>query len=411
MAAVLLLLLGGALGLLAAFAFGVFDEIAEGVRVIWGWASGVSAVVVIGGLGLWQLAPDFVKQAIAQIIRLVPNAPNYLKRRAIKNEIEGALNRAFKQFSREGFINHEIVISWLKPGDDARDSFFKSGKAYLKLDYSNNVETTLVEAALRFCRQGGLLGETRQYIPRQLMRAVDLQFVDETLQRQRAGQSRAYFLHEVMPRETEGSQETARFVEQLQVVSQHGLFSRVFLPELRDYPALVNAPRTHKGHAQEIEAFLNFLEATVRSREAGTKTALTHIGACIRTAIVLVGIPGRLELEGTRPYVRRAAINEQQGAQTVYLLGYNRGVNYVERIAKEAAFRGLAGHCEFDLYDATVKDAVSRYKLARLTMLPGAGSRFIADHPSTDEWPDIEDDVEWQAILSEIAADKSDSHN
>lgn len=78
-AAVLLLLLSGTLGLLAAFAFGVFDEIAEGARAVWGWVSGVSAIVVIGGLGLWQPAPDFMKQAIAHIIRLVPNAPNYLK--------------------------------------------------------------------------------------------------------------------------------------------------------------------------------------------------------------------------------------------------------------------------------------------------------------------------------------------
>lgn len=105
-----------------------------------------------GLLGLWRVAPDFAKQLIARTIRLAPDAPNYLKRRATKNEIESAINRAFKQFHREGFVNHEIIVSWLKPGEDAREVFFRSGKAYLKLDYSNSQETNLAEAALRFCR-------------------------------------------------------------------------------------------------------------------------------------------------------------------------------------------------------------------------------------------------------------------
>lgn len=406
--AAIALLLAGALlaGLLAAFAFyAPLEEVVEDAQRIWARISSVGLVAVLGLLGLWRAAPDFTKQLIARAIRLAPDAPNYLKRRAIKNEIESAINRAFKQFHREGFVDHEIVVSWLKPGESAREVFFRSGKAYLKLDYSNSQETNLAEAALRFCRQG-LLPETRQYVPRPLMRAIDLQFVDEVLQRQRAGQSRGYFLHEVMRRETAGSAETARFVDKLQMVSQHGLFTRVLLPELRDYPALVNAPRTHRGHAQEIESFLDFLEATVKSREEGTKTALIHVGLAIRTAIVLVGIPSKLEFEGTRPYVRRAAINERQGAQTVYFLGYNIGINYIERIAKETAFRGLADHYEFDLYDAAVRETISRYKLARLTMRHGAGSQFIAEHPSTDEWPDIEDDVEWQAILAEVTAER-----
>ena len=392
---------------LVAFGLGAFQNFVEDIQTAVTWVSGGGVVLTLWIVAVWNAAPDFVKRLIARFIRLAPDVPNRLKRRAIKNEIESSLNSAFKQFNREGagFVDHEIRISWLNPGENAREVFFRSGRAYLKLDYSNSVETNIVEAALIFCRRQLLL-ETRQYISRPLMKAIDLQFVDEILQRKRAAVSRAYFVHEVMQRETDGNEETQRFIEKLQIISQHGLFTRVLLPELRDYPALALKAWAHKRHERDIEAYLDFLEATARSREEGTKTALVHIGQGIRTAIVLVGIPNKLQFEGTRPYVRRTAINEQEGAQTVYLLGYNQGVRYIDLIAKEAQVRGLVEHYDTELYDATVRDCVERHRLARLNMRTGQGSRFIREHP-TNEWPDIQDDIEWRTILAQVSMGKT----
>ena len=397
---------------MVAYIFGAFEGIAEQIQQTVTLLAGSGGLISIWTFVLWKAAPDFIKRLIARLIRLAPDVPNHLKRRAIKNEIEGSINKAFKQFNREGagFVDHEIRISWLKPGDNAREVFFRSGRAYLKLDYSRNPEANLVEAILLYCRRG-LVPESRQYIPRQLMKAIDLQFVDEILQRERAASSRAYFVHEVMPRETEGSQETVKFIDKLQLLSQHGLFTRVLLPELRDYPVLAQGAWTYRRHTQEIESYLDFLEAAVKSREEGTKVALLHIGQAIRTGIVLVGIPSRLEFEGTRPYVRRTAINEHEGAQTVYLLGYNQGVGFVDSIAKETQSRGLVEHYDIELYDATVRDRLQRHKLARLIVRSGEGSRFITEHPDTSEWPDIEDDVAWREILEGVSADRVNIDN
>ena len=300
--------------LLLAFAFGALEAVFDAVRTALTWIIGAIVAVLSSGFGIFLVAPNPLKQLVSHLIRLAPDVPNYLKKSAIKNEIEGSINGAFKKFNREGagFVEHEIRISWLSPGEDAREAFFRSGKAYLKLDYSRTPEINITEAALRFCKLG-LLRQTRQYVSGPLMKAIDLQFVDEILRRQRASGSRAYFLQDVMPREINGDSATARFVAKLQLVSQHGLFTRVLLPELRDYPSLALESWAPPRHWQAVEAYLNFVETTVRSREQGTKTALQHIGQAIRTAIVLVGIPTRLLFEGTRPYVRRIALNEQQG--------------------------------------------------------------------------------------------------
>ena len=88
------------------------------------WISGACVTV----LGAWKMLPDPLKRLTAAALRKLPALPNNWKRRAVKNELEGNLNAALKEFNREGagFIDHEIRIEWLTPNSDARESFFRS---------------------------------------------------------------------------------------------------------------------------------------------------------------------------------------------------------------------------------------------------------------------------------------------
>ena len=360
---------------------------------------GTTAVAWLAGLsfaaqGAWKALPDPLKRFSAAALRRLPTLPNAWKRRVVKNELEGSLNAALKEFSHEGarFVDHEIKIEWITPGSDARESFFRSGKAYLKLGFSENNDRNLVEAALTFCRDG-LIPSTRQYIPSPLLRAIDLMFVDEAIERRQAHRSRAYLIHEVMPREVERLPEADGYIDTLSLISQHGLFTRVLLPELRDYPGYVPARMALERHHHNVVAFMEFLETTAKSRETGELTSLLHVGAIVRAAIVLVGIPHKLHFKGTRPYVLAAAIHNENGARTVYLLGYNEGVGFVRRIADEAKARGLVSSFEIEDYTAIVDDQVSRHKLARMTMVPGSGTKFLAERKNLDEWPDLDEDI------------------
>ena len=369
------------------------------------WTSGAYLAV----LGAWKALPDPLKRLTAAALRKLPALPNDWKRRAVKNELEGNLNAALKEFNREGagFIDHEIRIEWLTPNSDARESFFRSGKAFLKLGFSENNDRNLVEAALTFCRDG-LLPSTRQYVPLPLMRAIDLMFVDEIIERRQAHMSRAYLTHEVVPREVKRLPESDGYVDTLSLISQHGLFTRVFLPELRDYPGYVPARMALDRHHRNIVAFMEFLESTAKSRETRTRTALIHVGAIVRAAIVLVGIPDKLRFEGTRPYIRRAAIHNERGARTVYLLGYNEGVHFIQEIAAEAKARGIVRSFEIEEYRAIVGNEVSKHRLARMTMVPEGGAKFLEEHEDLDEWPDLEDDPNDDSLGSSSVGDASE---
>jgi hypothetical protein len=380
---ILLVLLGMALGLIPA--------LAESVRNIllgsFGSVSGIGLTLY----GIWKIAPDEVKHIIAGGLRKIPNLPIYYKRRTVKFELESEINTALKEFGKEGagFVEHEVVISWLTPDQEARSLFFRGGKAYLKLDFTEDKERNLVEAVLMYCNEC-LLPEVRQYIARPLVRAIYLVFIDEMLDRRNAVRGRAYFTQEVIPRETEITPDINKYLDTLELISQHGLFIRILLPEIRDYPGRTHYRVARSSHLQQVEAFIQFLKITAEDRTRKIKRAWLHIGETIRIGVVLVGISDKLQFEGTRPYVKRTARDNAEGARNVYLIGYNLGVIYVPHIAKEAKQRGIAEKYEIYPYDALIGGELKKQVVARLSIPEGAGKRFLDSFPNIQEWPDLE---------------------
>lgn len=351
--------------------------------------------------GLWKTLPDEIKHFVAKVLRWIPNPPIYLKRRTVKFELESEINTALKEFGKEGagFIEHEVVIDWLKPEETARRLFFLGGKAYIKLDFDEDKERTLVEAVLMYCNEC-LLPDARQYIPRQLMRAIDLTFIDELLDRRNAVRGRAYFTQEVVPRELEVTPEIDKYLDTLELISQHGLFIRILLPEIREYPGRTHRRVARRSHLEQVEAFIEFLRITAEDRTNKIKRAWLHIGETIRIGVVLVGTTNKLQFEGSRTYVKRAAKDNAQGARNVYLIGYNLGVAYVPPITREAKQRGIVEKYEIHPYDALIGGELKQQVLARLSIPEGAGKRFLEQFPVTEGWPDLEDE---EFPLEEVA--------
>ena len=344
---------------------------------------GTSVVLPTGAFVAIQIAvklfPNPIKVLTASILRLIPFLTNYWKRRAVKDELEGNLNAALRDFSDEGagFINHEIKVEWLTPHSDARDSFFRSDTAFLRLDFSENNDRNLVEAALLFCSEG-LLRYTRQYVPPALMRAIDLVFVDEILERRQAANSRTYLIHHVLPREVKRIPEISQHMSTLGLISQYGFFTRILLSELRDYTGYVPSIRMKlERHYVHIQRFMNFLHDVIASREEHTETALTHAGGIVNIAIVLVGKFGKPRTEGTGPYITAAAIHNKDGARTVYVWGYEDGVNFVRDIANDAKDKRLVKSFEIDDYSAVVGDQASKFRIARMDMNTEAVIEFL----------------------------------
>jgi len=380
-----------AIGMVVGFVPTVRETIRDTLLHIIGWISGISITLY----GVWAAIPEPMKRLVARILRKIPNLPNVYKRTTIKYEIEGELNAALKDFSKEGIglTEHEVCISWLTPNQEARESFFREGKAYIKLDFSEKKEKLLVDAAVIYCG-GGLLPAMRQYVEQPLMRTIDLMFIDELLERRKAISSRAYFTQEVLPNEIKVIPEIKQYMERLALISQHGLFLHILLPELRDYPGHVPPRLALQKHMEQIIAFVEFLDRTAKDRENKTETGLLHVGEIVRIGIVLVGMQAKLQLQGTKPYVRRTAMDGDNGAHVVYLIGYNLGLDYIPKIAKEAMKRKIADSYEIRKYDALIRGKITKQAIARLTLPDMAGKLFLKEYPDMEAWPDLEDEEE-----------------
>lgn len=388
---ILLVSIGMTLGLVPALTEAVRDVVVQ-------TAGYVSSILIIL-YAVWKVAPEPIKGIIAKAMRKIPNLPIYYKRQTIKFEIESEVNTALKEFGKEGagFVEHEVVVNWLTPNEEARRLFFKGGKAYLKMDFDEDKERTLVEVVLMYCNEC-LLREIRQYIPRPLMRSIDLVFIDDLLDRRNAVRGRAHFVQEVIPRETEATPEIEKYLDDLGLISQHGLFIRVLMPELREYPGRTQRGIPRKNHLAQVEEFIGFLERTAQDRTRVCKRAWLHLGETIRVGIILVGSTDKLTFEGSKPYVRRTALHNAAGARTVYLIGYNLGLGFVPGIAREAVQRAIATHHETNDYTALIGHEVKRQVVARLSVPDGAGARFLDSHPSTAEWPDLEEETQPSVI-------------
>jgi len=218
-------------------AFNWIPVLNDAIRHILGTFFSTISGLFITIYGTWQLAPDPIKSIIAKVLRRISNLPNYYKRTTVKFELESEINTALKEFGNEGagFIDEEVTIKWLKPEEKVRKVFFRSGKAYIKLDFEEDKERNLVEAVLMYCNESLLL-ETRPLIEKPLMHAIDITFVDELLNKRNAVRGRAYFTQEVIPREIEKTNDIGRYLNSLELLNQQGLFTRILLPELKEYP-------------------------------------------------------------------------------------------------------------------------------------------------------------------------------
>ena len=372
-------------------AFDWLPILTENIRMLFG-----TILSTISGLyllinGIWKAAPDPAKELVAKILRQIPNLPNYYKRRTVGFEIESEINTALKEFSKEGagFVEEEVVVKWLKPGEEARRLFFKGGKAFIKLDFTEDKERNLVEATLMYCKEC-LLPEVRQFIERPMMRAIDITFIDELLSRRNIIRGRAYFTQEVIPQEIKDTPGMDIYLDDLELINQHGLFTRAFLPELKEYPGKAQRRVSRKNHLQQIEEYVAFLKKTAEDRTRVVKRVWLHIGETIRVGVILVGTADKLEYEGVKPYVRRTAKDNAQGARTVYMIGYNLGNSFVPNIAHEIQQRGISKEYKIHEYYSLIGKVVKKHTLARLSIPEGSGAEFLRRYPSTKDWPDLE---------------------
>ncbi len=382
------------IGILAAFwIFLLLTEAKEAQAVVGKIALPTTIVV-----GVWKLIqmvfPEAAKLFIAWLLRRIGKLPLNFKRMVVRNEVEGNLTRALKEYgcAGSGFTPHLPKVEWTSDVDITPDSFFRDGKIIVRMDYSDNPHRNIVESSLLYCK-AGLLPETRHYLWRTITRALDLVFIGAVLERNNLRDGALYFKQEILEPELSEDAEVEESYSGLFGLHEHGYFTRILLPELRDYAGRVHHADTRAQHKQWIVNFVAFLMEAAKEHKPGTKRALDHIKGRFKVSIIIVGERWKVALQGQRPYLKRIAMCTNSGAQTVFLIGTS---DSIPAIAKNAVKFGVADRNECESYHTTWRRKIQRTWCARLTISPQTAS-YAAQHiQELQEWPDFETEEDTQ---------------
>lgn len=354
---------------------------------------GKVAIPVVVLIVLWKLVksifPEGAKLFVASLLRKIGYLPLELKRVVVRNEIEGNINRAVREFGCEGsrLLPHPASLVWVSPGELSPDSFFRDGRIIIRLDYSENPHRNIVEGALLYCR-AGLVPETRRYLWSEFRQALDLVFVHAVLERNDLREGLLYFVQEVIGGELETKASVKTEYNTLQELDEWGYFTRILLPELRDYAGRVHSADTRTQHRQWIANFLGFLMQITREQ---TERALDHIQKRFRVSIIIVGKSWKLAFEGQRPYLKRIAKCAASGARTVFLVGPS---STIPDIAKNARRLGIADSSECESYYASLRTKIRKVWCARLEISEQTAASAMERIPGIEDWPEFETIVE-----------------
>lgn len=374
---------------------------ATGAQIV----AGKVAIPVAVLVALWQLIksvlPERAKLIVAYLIRKLGYLPLGLKRLVVRNEVEGNLNRAVKEFGTEGsrLLPHPASLIWVTPSDLSPESFFREGKIIIKLDYSDNPHRNIVESALLYCR-AGLVPETRRYLWSEFRHALDLVFVYAVLERNDLREGLLYFEQDVIGRELESNPDIEYNYNALHGLHDRGYLTRILLPELRDYAGRVHGTDTRAQHKQWIANFVNFLEEVAEELPSGAKRVLDHVTKRIRVSIIIVGHPWKLAFEGQRPYLKRIAKCASQGARTVFVVGISGAI---PSISKNAKALGIADSSECQTYYRSFRRRIQQAWCARLEISEQTAASALDRIPGIEDWPELESIIETEEAPSKAA--------
>jgi len=140
-----------------------------------------------------------------------------------------------------------------------------------------------------------------------------------------------YFQNEVLvPRLSD--QELLEYFRCMEILDEKGLFTRLFLRELKQLSArhglqLTNLPEIRN----DTRNFLNYAD-TIGRKERGVDVILDYEGTHIQTGIVMVAKPQLFKIAGVHPYVKRAIEKFDGGCEIVYIVGWEPTIRQTESV-------------------------------------------------------------------------------
>lgn len=312
-----------------------FKETIEPLLAPYG-VSGLLLLLIIFILYVAATKPENFKIFFGFFYQILAGPFQFLRKKAIRFQIEGPTTRALKKISEEApdIEIPDLTIQWVS--EENLEIKLKEGKAIIKLKFDNDNTRNILKATNIFVRDA-FLKHSKPYLNDSFRKALDLIVSKKILLQIKSNQSN--LISQFFEENSTDNEEVFEKCEKIEEVDDNGLLTRILLRELNNFGDKLLGRLPKPEHKEESENFLNFVNQ-IATREYDDDTPLSFVNNTLKVGVVLVARIDTYINFGLAPYLRRIKLGHANGIESFYLLARSEKVEILIKVANELLATG-----------------------------------------------------------------------
>lgn len=299
-----------------------------------------------------------------------------IKHRSIRLRIQGQISNFTRSINSEckGSMPYGMKLNFIKDVDCTELDPNKQMVIVCVKDRGND-ERNIVHTMMTFCPIG-VVPQARPYLSSAINEGINITVTRKLLNYLKHYSALQYLYNEVLPACIVDTPSLDDYCKMFDVLDENGLFTRVFLSEIRDFGASIQTRYPDESHTREALNFLKYVHSVATRPEGAEILDIGHFGRYISTAFVFIGTAGK----PAPIYIRH--IQKLRGAhfEKAYIAARgaikkskeeSQNIQLAERVSHLVEYKGLAKRGRSMRYYATTQDGVVKeHSLIELQIIP-----------------------------------------
>lgn len=294
--------------------------------------------ILLGGLIIALIFwPERIFFWISKVQALFLWTGTKFKKSQIETEIKANIMKVRKEVSKEmeEVLPYDLKIKWITSSN--REAFFDGKDVVVCMDNKSNNRMCSIVHAINDYVHNGLLVNEKIYVDDRVMKSSCLVLTRKLLMLS-FDKGLPIFFNEILKVETEKDTELKVNIDALISLDENGLFTQVFLRELKEKGSKMLGKANVEEFKSETNNFVSFLYE-IATRGPRDKTQLHFRGKYYNSSILLVANYDNYISHGTDSYTKRFENNIKQGNENIYLCARNNKRIIAEKVYEQLKFK------------------------------------------------------------------------
>lgn len=304
--------------------------------------------------------PEYGEKLFYYLLRLIPFAFSWKKRKIIEKEIHAYITEEIKSINSETFdfkiLPKGIKIEWIPKKKE--EVIIEENEIIIRLGSRVNPSENFVDALFLYLSNSFLAKESI-YLDPALYEACKFQIAISML-RKRAENHYQVFMDKYYKPALDKYKKILDYSEKLELIERNGLFSPVFLPTLSFHinKWILQRKAPSSEIYQEINDALDFIYNISTKEEyesiKGEEPPLTYQGKYLKISIILVARKELAKKSDYKPHFEKAKEKIKFESDILFVMGRGRNIELAEMVAlklkRENICEQINGKSKFNFY-------------------------------------------------------------